>query len=90
MSETATKTRGQRKERTGIVVSDKMNQTIVVSVERLYAHPLYKKYIRRRKKYHVHDEANECNIGDRVRIVETRPISKTKHWRLASILQRAK
>lgn len=83
-------TRGKRKERTGKVTSNKMDRTIVVKVERMFSHPLYKKSIRRTKNYYVHDEKNRCNIGDTVKIVETRPISKTKHWRLSAILDRAK
>ena len=67
--------RGLRKERTGKVTSNKMDRTIVVKVERMFSHPLYKKYVRRTKNYYVHDEKNRCNIGDTVRIIETRPIS---------------
>jgi small subunit ribosomal protein S17 len=88
MSET--KTTSQIKERIGQVVSDKMDKTIVVSVERLFSHPLYKKYVRRTKNYYAHDEANDCHVGDTVRIVETRPLSKTKRWRVAEVLRRAK
>lgn len=90
MSETATQTRGLRKERAGRVVSDKMDKTIVVQVERLYSHPLYKKYIRRRKNYMVHDENNECRTGDTVIITETKPVSKNKRWRVSKITSRAK
>lgn len=82
--------RNQRKERTGVVVSDAQDKTIVVRVERRTTHPLYGKTMTRSKKYHVHDEANEAGVGDTVRIAETRPISKLKHWRLAEILERAK
>lgn len=82
--------RGLRKERIGKVISDKMQSTIVVQVERTYAHPLYKKYIRRSKTFYAHDDKNRCKVGDTVRIVETRPISKTKRWRVAAILDRAK
>lgn len=78
------------KERVGRVVSDKMNKTIVVNVERQYSHPLYKKYVRRTKHYYAHDEQNDCHVGDTVRIVETRPLSKTKRWRVAEVLRRAK
>jgi small subunit ribosomal protein S17 len=66
----------------GVVVSDKANQTVTVLVERKIMHPLYKKFIKRTKKYHVHDQDNRCKIGDKVRIEECRPISKTKSWRL--------
>ena len=82
--------RGHRKTRVGIVVSDKMDKTVVVAVERLVKHPLYKKYIKRTKKFKAHDERNECRIGDTVRIMETRPLSKTKRWRVVEILERAK
>ncbi len=81
--------RGFRKERVGRVVSDKMNKTRVVVVERIVKHPLYKKYIKVRKKYYVHDEHNESREGDIVRIMETRPLSKTKRWRLVEILRKA-
>mgnify|MGYP000583494565 CR=1 FL=1 len=77
-----------RKTRTGKVVSTKMNKTIVVSVERRIAHEMYGKIIRRAKKYYVHDENNEANEGDTVRIQETRPLSKLKSWRLLEIIQR--
>jgi small subunit ribosomal protein S17 len=82
--------RGLRKVREGIVVSDKMQKTIVVSVERLVQHPKYKKYVRVRKRYKVHDENNECRVGDRVRIVETRPLSREKRWRVLAVIERAK
>ncbi len=88
MSET--NKRGLAKERVGEVVSDKMNKTVVVSVERQFAHPLYKKYVRRTKNYYAHDEKNDCHVGDTVRIVETRPLSRTKRWRVAEVLRRAK
>lgn len=89
-STTTAGTRGQerRKLRTGIVVSDRQNKTIVVQVERRAPHPLYKKVVTYRKKYYAHDEDNQCKVGDRVEIEETRPLSKTKHWRLRSVLQR--
>jgi len=83
-------TRANRKEREGVVVSDVQDKTIVVRVQRTTTHPLYKKTIRVSKKYHVHDEANEANVGDTVRIIETRPLSKLKRWRLAEVLERAK
>lgn len=73
-----------------MVVSDKMDKTIVVAVVRKVKHPLYKKYITRTKKFKAHDELNQCGIGDKVRIVETRPISKDKCWRLAEIIEKAK
>ena len=81
--------RGRRKIRTGRVVSDRMNKTIVVMAERLVQHPLYKKYIRRRSKFHVHDEKNICRVGDTVRVIETRPLSKLKRWRVLEIVSRA-
>jgi small subunit ribosomal protein S17 len=80
---------GRRKVLEGVVVSDKMQKTVVVAVERLTRHPIYKKTIRKVKKYKAHDEENACRVGDRVRIVETRPLSKTKRWRVVEILQRA-
>lgn len=81
------KERGKRKELVGIVVSDKMDKTIVVKVERLVRHPLYKKVIRKHKKYKAHDEHNIAKVGDKVRIMETRPLSKEKRWRLVEILK---
>lgn len=81
---------GKRKELIGVVVSDKMDKTVVVMVESLVKHPLYGKYIKKRKKYMAHDEKNECKIGDRVMIEETRPLSKRKRWRVKEILERAK
>lgn len=81
--------RGQRKERQGIVVSAKMDKSITVTVDRQVAHPLYKKVLRRTKKYHAHDEKNTCQVGDVVRIRETRPISKTKCWKLVEVVKRA-
>ncbi|MGI6077001.1 MAG: 30S ribosomal protein S17 [Fastidiosipilaceae bacterium] len=81
--------RNNRKTRTGIVTSDKMDKTITVAVNDLVKHPLYKKYIKRTVKLHAHDENNECNIGDKVRIMETRPTSKTKRWRLMNIIEKA-
>lgn len=82
--------RKSRKERIGIVVSNKMQKTIVVRVERKMKHPLYGKFIKRSKKYMAHDENNSAQIGDLVRIVETRPLSKRKRWRLAEIIERSK
>jgi len=80
---------GNRKIREGIVVSDKMDKTIVVLVERLVQHPMYKKYVRQRKKYKAHDPENRCRMGDLVSIVETRPLSKDKRWRVQEILKPA-
>jgi small subunit ribosomal protein S17 len=82
--------RGRRQERRGVVVSDAMDKTIVVKVESIRAHQRYKKVIRRSVKFHAHDEQNQAHVGDRVRIVETKPLSKTKRWRLAEILEAAK
>ena len=82
--------RGERKVRTGVVVSDKMNKTIVVLVERRTKHPLYHKTVTRSEKLHAHDEANDAHIGDRVRVAETRPLSKSKRWRLVEVVERAK
>ena len=82
-------TRGSRKERVGLVVSDAPQKTVSVAVETLVRHPLYKKRVRRSKKFLVHDEQNEARIGDTVRIIETRPLSKLKRWRLASVISRA-
>ena len=82
--------RGRSQERRGVVVSNAMDKTIVVRVETLKVHSRYKKVIRRETKFHAHDERNEANVGDVVRIVETRPLSKTKNWRLAEIVEVAK
>ena len=82
--------RGHRKTRTGRVVSNKMEKTCVVVVERTSQHPLYKKYIRTTKKFKAHDELNETNIGDKVMITETRPLSKDKRWRVVKILETAR
>jgi small subunit ribosomal protein S17 len=87
MAEAAVKT---KKEFVGVVKSDKMEKTIVVAVETTTLHPLYKKYVRRIKKLKAHDETNDAKIGDRVRVVECRPISKEKCWKLAEIIERAK
>ena len=81
--------RGSRKERVGMVVSNKPDKTVTVSVETLVRHPLYKKRVRRSKRFMVHDENNEARVGDTVRIIETRPISARKRWRLANIVSRA-
>jgi small subunit ribosomal protein S17 len=88
MSET--QVRGERKVREGLVVSDKMDKTIVVELEDRVKHPLYAKVIRRTSKVKAHDEANTAGIGDRVRLMETRPLSATKRWRLVEILEKAK
>jgi small subunit ribosomal protein S17 len=81
--------RGQTKERTGIITSDKADKTITVAVERAFQHPLYKKILRRTKKFKAHDEQNQGKIGDLVRIRETRPVSKTKRWNLIEVVKRA-
>jgi small subunit ribosomal protein S17 len=81
--------RGLRKERSGVVVSDRMQKTIVVSVERTVMHPKYKKILRRRTKVKAHDEKSECHVGDRVSIVECRPLSRDKRWRVSKVLERA-
>ena len=83
------KNRGLRKSQTGIVISDKMDKTVVVQVDRLVKHSVYKKYVRRRAKYSAHDETNACRIGDRVVIRETRPLSKTKRCRVSQIVEKA-
>jgi small subunit ribosomal protein S17 len=82
--------RGMRKDRVGVVLSDKMDKTVIVSVGRSYVHPMYGKTIRVKKKFVAHDEKDECRTGDIVRIIETRPLSKTKRWRVAEILTKAK
>ena len=82
--------RGQRKVRLGTVISDKMNQTIIVQIGTSKAHRLYRKTVRQRTRFKVHDEKNECGVGDLVRITETRPISKEKRWRLLEIVEKAK
>ncbi|ADL42157.1 30S ribosomal protein S17 [Caldicellulosiruptor obsidiansis OB47] len=82
--------RGMRKTRVGVVVSDKMDKTVVVAVETLVQHPLYKKTMKRTTKFKAHDENNECRVGDKVLIMETRPLSKEKRWRVVQILERAK
>lgn len=80
----------KRKEKIGVVVSSKMDKTVVIAVERKVKHPIYGKFIKKTSKFAVHDEKNEVNVGDTILVVETRPLSKTKRWRLVSILQRAK
>jgi small subunit ribosomal protein S17 len=81
--------RNRRKERVGLIVSDKADKTVTVAVEALVRHPMYKKRVRRSKKFIVHDERNEASVGDTVRIIETRPLSKRKRWRLANVISRA-
>jgi small subunit ribosomal protein S17 len=82
--------RNNRKTRTGVVVSDKMDKTIVVAVKTKVQHPLYGKMLNRTTRFKAHDEANECGIGDTVKVMETRPISKDKRWRLVEIIEKAK
>ena len=83
------KVRGTRKRRIGRVVSDKMDKTVVVTIDRIVKHPVYKKYVKRRAKCVAHDEKNMCGVGDKVMIVETRPWSKTKSWRVCDIIEKA-
>ena len=83
-------TRNLRKTRVGMVVSDKMDKTIVVAIQDNFKHPMYGKVMKRTLKVHAHDENNECGVGDRVTIMETRPLSKTKRWRLVNIVEKAK
>ncbi len=82
--------RNLRKERVGVVSSNKDDKTITVAVKYKEKHPIYGKFVNKTKKYHAHDEKNECNVGDTVRLVETRPLSKTKRWRLVEIIEKAK
>lgn len=82
--------RNLRKTRQGVVVSNKMDKTIVVAARFKEIHPIYGKFVSKTKKYHAHDEANDCNVGDTVQIMETRPLSKTKRWRVVKIVERAK
>jgi small subunit ribosomal protein S17 len=83
-------TRGLRKERNGVVISDRMQKTVVVSLERTVMHPKYKKFLRRRTKVKAHDENNQCHVGDRVLIVGCRPLSRDKRWRVSKVLERAR
>lgn len=83
-------TRRLRKERIGVVSSNKMDKTITVSIKYKEKHPIYGKFVSKTKKYHAHDEKNDCNIGDTVKIMETRPLSKLKRWRLVEVIERAK
>jgi small subunit ribosomal protein S17 len=85
----ASETKKQRKIRTGVVISDKMDKTVVVEVSRTVLHPVYKKFVRRRKRFMAHDEDNRCRIGDEVMIVETRPLSRNKNWRVRKIVKEA-
>ncbi len=87
---TTTATRNLRKIRVGVVTSNKMAKTITVAVERKVKHPIYGKFVKKTTKFHAHDERNECNIGDVVRIMETRPLSKTKRWRLVEVVEKVK
>jgi small subunit ribosomal protein S17 len=82
--------RNLRKERIGLVVSNKMDKSIVVQIQRQFKHEIYGKFVKKTNKFVAHDEKNECNIGDKVRIMETRPLSKLKNWRLVEIIERAK
>ncbi len=82
--------RNLRKTRTGVVSSNRMDKTVVVAVERKVQHPIYGKFLKKTTKFHAHDEKNECSIGDVVRIMESRPLSKTKRWRLVEIVEKAK
>jgi len=84
------KVKSRRKVRTGIVSSDKMDKTVTVTVERQFPHPLYKKIVKKSKKFLAHDENNECRIGDKVKIVESRPLSHLKRWRVVEIVEKAK
>jgi small subunit ribosomal protein S17 len=90
MTTTTTTDRNRRKVRVGKVVSDRMEKTVVVSIERLVKHPTYGRYVRRRTKFKVHDEKNECHVGDVIRFMETRPMSKEKRWRFVEFVERAK
>ena len=83
-------TRNLRKTRNGVVTSNKMEKTITVAVERKVKHPIYGKFVKKTTKFHAHDEKNECSIGDVVKIMETRPLSKTKRWRLVEVVEKVK
>jgi small subunit ribosomal protein S17 len=82
--------RGLRKTRIGIVVSDKMDKTVTISIERKVPHPIYKKYFKKTTKLMAHDEKSECRVGDKVKVMETRPLSKNKRWRMVEIVEKAK
>ena len=88
--QTSERARGRRKVRTGVVVSDKMDKTVVVRIDRQMRHPLYRKIVRRSEKLAAHDQTNDAHVGDRVRVIETRPMSKTKRWRVVEVVERAK
>ncbi|RKY89898.1 30S ribosomal protein S17 [candidate division KSB1 bacterium] len=90
MDKSEKESRGKRKVRIGTVLSNKMDKSIVVAVERKIKHPIYKKYIKKTTKLMAHDEENRCNVGDFVKIMETRPLSKRKRWRLVEIIEKAK
>jgi len=90
VSEEQAEQRGRRKVRVGVVVSDAMDKTVLVRIDRKMRHPLYKKTVARSSKLAAHDEGNEAHVGDTVRVMETRPLSKTKRWRIVEILERAK
>jgi small subunit ribosomal protein S17 len=83
-------TRNLRKERIGVVFSDKMDKTVTVAVKWKEKHPIYGKFVNKTKKFHAHDEKNDCHVGDTVRIMETRPLSKSKRWRVIEVMERAK
>jgi len=89
-NETTTLDRNLRKTRIGVVSSNKMDKTIVIKVERKVKHPLYGKFLKKTSSFHAHDEKNECNIGDTVKIMESRPLSKTKRWRLVEVVEKVK
>jgi len=89
-NKTMAEERNLRKTRTGVVISNKMDKTITVTVERKVKHPIYGKFVKKTTKFHAHDEKNECNIGDTVKIMETRPMSKTKRWRLVEVVEKVK
>jgi small subunit ribosomal protein S17 len=89
MEENQMQPRGARQVKTGVVVSSAMDKTVVVLVNKTYMHPLYHRYVKRTKKFAAHDEQNQCNVGDTVSIVSSRPLSKTKRWRVQEILKRA-
>lgn len=90
MSEKVIVQRGKRKTKTGKVVSNRMDRSIVVAVERLIKHPLYRKYFKKTSKFMAHDESNQCQVGDIVKIMETRPLSKRKRWRLVEIIEKVR
>jgi small subunit ribosomal protein S17 len=89
MSEKSQESRSRRQVKVGTVVSNKMDQTVVVSVRNTVVHPLYHRYMKKTSKFHAHDAGNECNVGDQVEIVSSRPLSRTKRWRVREILKRA-